>query len=453
MTARITFLGGTESVTGANFLLDTGAKKFLIDCGLEQGSDFCSGTNYEPFSYDAKTIDALLVTHSHIDHIGRIPKLIRDGFAGPIFSTPATKDLAAVMLEDAVGLMAQEAERCGRETLYTMTHVEQVLAQWQTLEYHSPLDLGDGVVASFHDAGHILGSAMIFLEKNGRRLVFTGDLGNSPDVLLPDTESIKGSHFLVMESVYGDRNHEEKEERTELLEALLRRTYETKGTLLIPSFSLQRTQVLLAEINHMMEDGTLPTFPVFLDSPLAIRVSEIYRAYTNLYNGASRERIQKGDDIFAFPSLVRTIRSQDAEQIARTEGPKVIIAGSGMSHGGRIRKHEIAFLGDRNATILFVGYQTAGSLGRRIKDGAKKVEIDGTWVKVRALVTSLSGYSSHKDLDNLVSFVEGAQETLEQVFVAMGEPKSSLFLTQRLRDYLGVNARAPQKAEIIAIDW
>ncbi|MBP9668665.1 MAG: MBL fold metallo-hydrolase [Candidatus Pacebacteria bacterium] len=452
-TSKLSFRGGTGSVTGANFLLDTGAHKIVIDCGLTQGENFCSEENYGDFTYVPSEAHALLVTHAHMDHIGRIPQLVRRGFMGPIYSTEATKDLARAMFKDAVGILAGEARLCHKEPLYEAEDVEQALTQWKTYDYHEPFDVADGVRCTFKDAGHILGSALVFLERAGKQIVFSGDLGNSPDVLLHDTESIRGAHYLVMESVYGDRAHEGREVRREVLKAAIEDTRQKGGVLLIPSFSLQRTQVLLSEINVLIEDGAMQPIPIFLDSPLAIEVLDIYRRHSRLFNDTAKARMDAGDDLFDFPKLKLTRAAEDSSSIESAPNPKVIIAGSGMSHGGRIRSHEKRYLGDKDAAVLFVGYQTVGSLGRRIKDGAEKVKIDGDWVKVRARVSELSGYSAHKDRDALISFVETAQETLQKVFVVMGEPKAALFLTQRLRDFLGVDATAPAKENSVEIDW
>lgn len=451
--STLSFAGGTGSVTGANFLLKTGALTILVDCGLTQGGAFCDDTNYAPFPYNPQDVDILIVTHAHMDHIGRIPKLVQDGFSGVIHSTAATKDLAEVMFQDAVRILRDEAVTCGREPLYDAVSVEKALARWHTHDYHEKITLPDSIEMTFKDAGHILGSGMVFLERAGKTLVFTGDLGNSPDVLLNDTESLAGANYVVMESVYGDRAHEHREERRAVLESAIRDTVRRKGTLLIPSFSLQRTQVLLSEINDLFEERKFPALPVFLDSPLAIKVLDIYDRYKELYNSRTQERYARGDDPFAFDSLTLTPRTEDAGVIETAPAPKIIIAGSGMSHGGRIRNHEKRYLGDKNALVLFVGYQTVGSLGRRIKDGAKKVRIDTEWVSVRALVRSLDGYSAHRDLNGLMDFVAGGKDTLQKVFVAMGEPKAALFLTQRLRDFLSVDAYAPQQGETHTLSW
>ncbi len=423
----------------------------LIDCGLKQGGNVCEEDNYADFPYDPKTADVLIVTHAHLDHIGRIPKLVRDGFSGAIYSTEATRDLAEVMFADAVGILALEAERCGKSPLYEQGDIEHALLRWHVVDYHIPTDIGDNVSFSFLDAGHILGSAMVRFEREGRVLVCTGDLGNSPDTLLRDTESIQGANYLLTESVYGDRNHEGRDHRRDVLREAIEEVRTSRGVLVIPSFSLQRTQVLLSEIGALVASGMQP-IPVFLDSPLAISVLDIYRKHTALFNDAAQKLMQTRD-IFDFSGLHTTMDVHDSSAITEAPNPKVIIAGAGMSHGGRVRMHELHYLPEKNATILFVGYQAVGSLGRRIKDGAKKVEIDGTWVKVRARVREVHGYSAHKDGEHILTFIEEAQGSLEKIFVAMGEPRSALFLTQRIRDFLGLDAIAPAAGETHEISF
>jgi metallo-beta-lactamase family protein len=454
MSTTLGFYGGVGSVTGANFMLDTGKVAILVDCGLVQGSDFAGEINAKPFVYNPAEVDVLLVTHAHADHIGRIPKLVRDGFRGIIYSTEPTRALARYMFEDALKIMEMEARRDNRETLYGAEDIEQSFVLWETKRYKESFELPDGITATFHDAGHILGSAMVWLERDGKRVVFTGDIGNVPQPLVGTPNIPKDYDYMVMESVYGDRSHEEVDERTELLKGYIEETIRTKGTLIIPAFSLERTQGMLLEINNLIESGQVGEIKTFLDSPLAIRVTEVYRKSVDFMKETVQEQIASGDDIFAFDGLKFTETVKESSQIARTTGPKIIIAGSGMSHGGRIRAHEKEYLDDKNCIVLLVGYQSVGSIGRLLQDGAKQVFIDRVKVNVKARIATIRGFSGHADRDQLVGLVHnGLSKQTKQIFVTMGEERSSLFLTQRLRDYLGAPAIAPEENAEIEIDF
>ncbi len=499
----VSFWGGTGSVTGANFLLEGEWTKVLIDCGLTQGERFAEAMNREPFPYDPASVRYLLVTHAHIDHIGRIPKLVRDGFSGTIVSTPETREISELMFYDALSILKAETPQ-GEDLLYEEKDILRALSLWTTIPYHQTLGLGDEFEVLLKDAGHILGSAMIEICKSPlekgvppssagrvvttpaladsappftkgeitpgtsecatpftkgdaeptrkRKIVFTGDLGNSPSPLLRDTEPIEGASYLVMESVYGDRNHEGIQERRERLAMVIREAVGRRGVLLIPCFSLEKTQVLLHEMNDLLLEKKIPQVPVYLDSPLAIKVTEIYRSYSSQFNEHAREEIERGDDIFKFPNLLMTPDARTSSAIVHQPNPKIIIAGSGMSAGGRILGHEGRYLSDPSTTILFVGYQAAGSLGRQIQEGVKKVKIGDGEVIVRATMETIIGYSSHKDSEHLLEFVAQSAETLEKVFITMGEPKASLFLAQRIRDYIGVDAVAPARGEKVTLE-
>ncbi|MEI6191235.1 MAG: MBL fold metallo-hydrolase [bacterium] len=462
--AELTFFGGVGTVTGANFLLNiyptisngrAGGLKILVDCGLVQGSQFADNLNRSEFAYNPAEVDYLLVTHAHIDHIGRIPKLVKDGFRGQIISTPETKEIAELLLLDTVKIIENEARNDGVLPIYEAADIAPTLALWDTLPYHTNKELKDNINIYFKDAGHILGSTMIEISRGGKKMVFTGDLGNSPSILLKDTEEITDADYILMESVYGDRNHEPKEERTKKLKQVILDIIKTKKTLIIPAFSLERTQMIIYEMNELFENGEIKTqVPVFLDSPLAIKVTAIYEKYTTDFNDNAKADIKTGDDIFKFPRLKFTVQAQESMAIDHMPNPKIIIAGSGMSVGGRVVLHEKHYVSNPNAEILFVGYQAAGSLGRQLQDGAKEVEIFGEKKEVRAKIDSIAGYSSHKDSDHLVEFVEKATESgkLKKVFCVMGEPKSSMFLVQKLRDNLGVDAVYPEFKQMVEIE-
>ncbi len=448
---KLTCYGGAGAATGANFLLETEVsnmnKRVLVDCGMLQGVGDADTHNSREFEYDPSEIDILIVTHAHIDHTGLVPKLYKDGFRGEIYSTPATKSIAELLMLDAAKINSFK-----EEPIYSATDVAGALTLWKTLEYHEEKDFGVFKVA-FFNAGHILGSAMAkFTFPSGKSILFTGDLGNSPSPLLPDTEKMEGLEYLLMESVYGDRNHESKEERDDKFERVVREAISRGGALLIPAFSLERTQVLLYKLNNLFEAKKVPSVPVFLDSPLAIRLTAIYERVSNLFNAVAQREIKEGDDIFKFKELRETPSGRDSHEISQVAGAKVIIAGSGMSTAGRIVGHEEMYLPDPKSTILLAGYQGHGTLGREIEEGRGSVIIDGKKVEVRARVEKIDGFSAHADSDALVKFVETSAPTLKKVFVAMGEPRSQIFLTQRLRDELGVDAVATEKGKSYELD-
>ncbi len=294
---------------------------------------------------------------------------------------------------------------------------------------------------------------MAYIKHNKKSILFSGDLGNSPNVLLHDIESVKKVDYVVMESVYGDRNHEEREERTNMLERAIEDVAHRNSVLMIPSFSLERTQELLYELNDFVENGRVPKIDVYLDSPLAIKVTEIYRKSKEFLNDTTRKIINDGDDVFAFPQLYYTKSADESKEINNARKPKVIIAGSGMMNGGRIIHHALRYLSEKENILLFIGYQAAGTLGRIIQSGAKKVNIYGNDIPIKAEVRTISGYSGHAGSDELVSFVNGFKDSVQHVFCAMGEPKSTMFLSQRLRDYLGVKATAPDEGDQVTLDF
>ncbi len=438
-------------VTGSNFLLETGTNKLLVDCGLMQGMG--EEKNWEPFAYNPADISHLIVTHAHLDHIGRIPRLVRMGFKGKITSTKATMALAEPLLLDAMEILGNFAERRGREELFNEHDISATMALWAGIGYGEKTDLPDGIQLELLDAGHILGSAMARLTRDGRNIVFTGDLGGGNSPLLPPTQEVIGATYLVMEGTYGDKTRPEDKDRREQLENVIEDTVARGGTLLIPAFSTERTQDLMYEIRTLMVEKRVPSLPVFIDSPLALRVTRAFVAHPEYFSTAMRHRIEGGEDIFTFPELHFVESVEASRKIKENAGPKIILAGSGMSGGGRVLAHEREYLPDINSTLLIVGYQAAGTMGRRLIEGAKHIEYHKEKIPVRAKVETLYGYSAHRDGESLLEFANKAAQDAEEVFVVHAEPSAALFLCQRIRDYLGVKATAPEEGEMATLKF
>ena len=452
MAFRVTFHGGAGAVTGSNFLVEKGEdSKILIDCGMEQGRDFCARCMYAPFPYDASRIQALVITHAHLDHIGRAPKLVREGFKGKAYMTPATRDLTELMLKDSVGLLAREAKQHGQEPLYSEQDVQRFFELVETIEYHEEKTIAPGISIYLRDTGHILGAASVRVKDtdDDTSIVFTGDIGNSPNPYLKDAEGVPDADAVIMEAVYGDRVHEHVDERVPRLRDALKRALDRGGAILMPAFSMERTQLMLYEISNLMEAGELPEFPVFLDSPLAINVTGVYEKWAPEYfNTEAKAETKKEGSIFRFPFLTMTPTRDDSETIAGEPMPKLIIAGAGMSHGGRIGKWEAKYLPDPTTTLFIVGYQAPGSPGRLLQDGAPKVKLDGREIKVKATIENLTSWSAHADREGLLAFAKSTLPRAKTIFVSIGEPAAQRFLAQRIHDFLGAKAVVPSQGDV-----
>ncbi|MDE2018784.1 MAG: MBL fold metallo-hydrolase [Patescibacteria group bacterium] len=454
---ELTFYGGVGEATGANYLLEQGTRdkeqgnsRIMIDCGLHQGSHYAEKENFEPFPYDPKTVAAVFITHAHLDHIGRLPSLVKAGFTGKIYSTSATKDFAELMLLDSEHILAKEAEREHKAPLYTTEDVHRVMALWHRLGYHQAVSIGEFSVEAF-DAGHILGSASYRVKAGGKSVVFSGDLGNFPALIIRPTEPVDAADYCVVESTYGDRMHEFVDRRREMLERAVEDTVKSGGTLMIPTFALERTQEMLYHLHQLFEEGRIPRVPVFIDSPLAIKLTSIYKKYEGSFNAETRAVAESGDDILNFPGLRLTLTTEQSKEINGAPSPKIIIAGSGMSNGGRILHHEMRYLSDPKSAIIFVGYQAQGSLGRLILDGAKEVRILGEAVPVRCKVVNIPGYSAHADQSRLMDWVGRMKGSLKKAFVVQGEEQSSSVLAAKIRDELAIDAEMPKAGESVEL--
>ncbi|MDX1795132.1 MAG: MBL fold metallo-hydrolase [Hydrogenovibrio sp.] len=428
--------GAAETVTGScHFLQLKQGPKILIDCGMFQGHS--GRENSDPFGFDPRDVDILLITHAHLDHVGRIPKLVKEGFDGRIISLRPTMDLAEVILLDSAKIMEEDfktaykkAQRRGEEDevyppLYTMDDARDVFnLNIQYAEYDKPLPLGQNVQATFRNAGHILGSATIEIdfEEDGqsKTVVFSGDLGNKKDMILPSPESVKKADALYIESTYGDRNHRSLDASIEEFKSAINDTLINQGNVLIPSFAVERTQEILLLLKQMYYDGELPKCKIFLDSPMAIRATRIYSQYYQELNDQANEFLEKDGSVFDFPYLEYTLKGEDSIRINDEESGCIIIAGSGMCTGGRILHHFKHRLWNARNSVIFVGYQAIGTLGRRMVDGADSIRIYREEIKVRAKTYMINGFSAHADQNELLNWMEQF-EHLDKVFLIHGE--------------------------------
>ena len=427
-------------VTGSCYFLTGEKTGIMVDYGMFQGKSEETGLNSVKPDIDFDQLTAVIVTHAHLDHCGRLPVLLKYGFRGPIFMTEATKALTELVLYDSAKLAKEEESRV---VLYTDDDVEQVLKQVQLVEYDKPFMVGEFEV-TFLDAGHILGSASVTVRdtKTGKTVTFSGDLGNTPEPLLSPTHWVKEADVAVMESTYGDETHEPRDEAEELA-LIVSQAEKENGTVMIPSFSLQRSQELLYIFDQLKKQKKMKEeTPVFLDSPMAIKATQVFRDFPELYNRKLQTQA-KTDDPFDFPSLVLCDTIEKSRQIKNLIGPKVIVAGSGMMNGGRIIHHVISFLGDPKTQLVFVGFQAEGTLGRSIKDGLDKVNIWGNVVEIKAQIREIKTMSSHADqvqLMNWLSKIEG----LSTVILTHGEELPRLVLAEKVRNELpGVKVEMP----------
>ena len=423
---RLVFHGGAGTVTGANYLLESGDTKILVDCGLVQGTYYAEEVNFGPFPYEPKEIDAIFITHAHIDHTGRLPKLVIDGLKGPVYSTEPTKAFSEHLLEDSMNILSKEADRCKKSGFCTPGNIEALIKKWECVPYHKPVTIGPFTV-TFYNAGHIIGSAFLLVEVEGKRIVFSGDLGNSPAPLIKPREPMpEDVQYCLIESTYGNRTHGTSERARRELEKVIEDTVAAGGVLLIPAFAMERTQILLFDIN---------------------RLTEIYERFTDELNDESSAFIQAGKKLFNFPMLKETVTRNESKKIEKTQGSKVIIAGAGMSQGGRIIFHEKTYLPDPNNTILFIGYQTDGSPGREILDGAKSISIFDEEVVVKARIEEISGYSAHADAPQLMDWLSPERISLEEVFVVQGDSDQMKPFSQKIRDRLAIKTTIPSLGE------
>ena len=473
---KITFLGATKTVTGSNFLVEAAGKRFLVDCGMYQGKAELELENYNPFDYNPAEIDFMLLTHAHIDHSGRIPKLYNEGFKGPIYAHKATCDLCQIMLPDSGHIQEMEAEwknkkriRKGQPTrgpLYTAEDALKCMEIFVPVKYDEIIQVSENIYVRFNDAGHMLGSSTIeiWAKEDGKetKAVFSGDLGNNDIPLLSEPTMIDNCDYLVMESTYGSRLHVRNDQKAELFLKIVSETIDNGGTVVIPSFAVGRTQEILYEINKIKENRhdeeflreyrTLMKVPVYVDSPLAISATQVFKENMDLFEDEVKEEMERGNNPLEFPGLKFTQTADESKALNESDEPSIIISASGMCDVGRIKHHLKHNIWNPKSTILFVGYQAPGTLGYEIVNGAKKVTIFGEEFAVNARIEYIEGYSGHADQEWLMNFVYSFYNKPKHIFLVHGEEESQEVLRNKILENTGIGVTIPEYGETYQLD-
>jgi metallo-beta-lactamase family protein len=454
---NITFCGASKIVTGSCYLVEAGGRKILVDCGMFQGSKDINRLNYEPFRFKPRDIALVLLTHAHIDHSGLLPRLVREGFAGEVLTTPATADLCTIMLEDSARIQEMDTEHENRrrlregleprKPLYSVEDARRCLERIKTAPYDERVSLGSDMEVRFRDAGHILGSAMLELDVSEgggrRRLVFSGDVGQWDVPIIRNPTMIEEADVLFIESTYGDRLHEGKGDREAELLRYVKETYEKGGRLMIPSFAIERTQELIYSFKKLMDGKDFPDEKIYLDSPLAIKATEVFKRHRECFDEEALTLFEKP---LSSPRIEYCVTAEDSMRLNTLDEPCIVIAGSGMCTGGRIRHHFKHGLWNSKNTVLFVGYQANGSLGRIILDGAGEVKMMGMKVVVNAAVGQIGSFSAHADYGELVKWSRGFRKRPSMVYVVHGEEEASAALKQKLEKE-GLRCHVPSLGE------
>lgn len=463
---KLTFYGSAKEVTGSNMILEAAEKRIMIDCGMFQGSSATKAKNFDGFKYDVKDIDYVLLTHSHIDHSGRIPLLYKKGYNGSVICTKATKDLCDIMLLDSANIQESDTEyknhkrqRAGLELLeplYTTDDANNALKHFVAVQYHDLIKLDDNITVKFSDSGHMLGSSSItvYVNENDKTTVvaFTSDLGKPNTPIINDPQVIQECDYLIMESTYGNKRHAVKEHPEELMFEIIEDTILKGGTVIIPSFSVGRTQEMIYAFNKNIalkkKFSIFNKIPVYIDSPLSTSATEVFMKNTQFFDDEAKQYILKGDNPLDFPNLIFTKSVEDSKMLNRDDSPKIIISSSGMCDAGRIRHHLKHNLYKEKTTVLFVGYQANGSLGRILADGAKSVKILGDTIDVRARIEMIDGFSGHADMDDLDNYLSQIRSKPEKIFLVHGEDEQLYPFASRISNTFGIDAVIPDNYSV-----
>lgn len=461
---EIRILGAAKEVTGSCFSISTKDERILIDCGLFQGSKEMEKLNYDNFDFDPKEYDALLLTHAHLDHCGRIPKLVRCGFRGKIYATDATKELAFLIMMDSAKIASEDtanenkrrAEQGlpARKPIYNDFDVKNAMKLFVGVKYNQDVQITKNIMAKFYDAGHILGSASIQIRVNeGKKtnlLAFSGDMGQAEAVLVKNTEPILKADYVFIESTYGDRLHSPIEERKRELIRIINETYKRGGKLMIPSFAVERAQEILYLIGEFMQERLIPKMKVFLDSPMAMKATEVFTKYTEYYNSSIQKIMKKRKNPFNFPGLTYTRSVEESKRINGLNEPCIIIAGNGMCTAGRIKHHIRNNIENPKNTLLFVGYQVEGTLGYWLKKGERKIDLLGVKVQVNSKIESIEGFSAHADYKDMINWLDDFLPKPKKVFIVHGEKEQSVAFSKRI-EKLGFESYIPSLGEKLVI--
>ena len=443
---KLSFLGAAGTVTGSKYLLAWQDKKILIDCGLFQGLKKLRLRNWAPLEIYPGSVDAVLLTHAHLDHSGYLPLFVRNGFAGPVYCSDATADLCRILLKDSAYLQEKDAEFANRHgfskhrpalPLYTGRDAEKAIKALRPIDFGAVQQLGDRITARFQHAGHILGAALVKLEMGGRSIVFSGDLGRLNDPVMHRPARIRTADYLVLESTYGNRKHNNVDVQTKIA-TIVNRTAERGGKIIVPAFAVGRTQSLLYHLERLKVEGRIPNIPVFLDSPMAINASDIYCRYPDSH------RLSEEDCISACNVAEYTRKVEQSKALAHLQMPAIIISASGMATGGRILHHLKHFASDHRNTLLFTGFQAAGTRGRNIVDGVDRIKMHGEYISINADVENLDALSAHADSDEILEWLGGFERAPDTTFITHGEPDASAALAERIRSELGWRCVMPE---------
>ena len=454
---RVEFLGGVRTVTGSATFLEKDSIKWLVDCGMFQGGKEIEKKNYNTGSYHPRELSFILLTHAHIDHSGLIPKLVREGFRGKVVCTKATLDLCEVMLRDSGHIQEMEAEWQNRKNrrsggkgtapLYTVKDAEKSLKYFFTVNYNEIISLTDGLKVRFQDAGHILGSAIIelWVEEGGegKKLVFSGDLGSSGQPIVRDPSWIKEADLLWLESTYGNRFHKSREETSQELLKIVQEAIAHQAKVIIPAFAVERTQDIVYTLGQFMREGLIPSIPVYIDSPLAISATEIFKKNSDCFDRETKEILLRGENPLDRPEIIYTRTTEESKAINEDKGPGIIISASGMCDSGRIKHHLKHHLWREKSHIVIIGYQGEGTIGRRIVDGAESVRLFGEEIAIKAHIHTLGGFSAHADQKGLLEWLSHFENPQLEVFVNHGEEKVSMELSQLIRERFNLKAEVP----------